>query len=141
MAANTTLIINTSLKELASALLFPTAARHIRMYEPAFSREPIMVSPNAPEAQWFGAVVEKKGNMPATRTVGNWRTSFGQAQILGSKDTLAASEIVVARRGKFGSIHMDSKTHEITLVYYGADVRLAVGRFLVNPVVPRRMLH
>jgi hypothetical protein len=140
MAANTTLIIQTGLKELASVLLNPAQANRVRMYEPV-GRGPIMVHPTAEEANWFGAVVEKNGNMPATRTVGNWRSSFEGAQILGKKDTIAASEIVIARRGRFGSIHMDDRTHEITIVYYGADVRLASGRFMVKPIVPRRLFY
>ena len=140
MAANTTLIIQTGLKELASVILNPAMARRVRMYEPV-GRGPIMVNPLVEDARWFGAVVEKNGNLPVTRTVGNWRTSIDGAHILGNKETVAASELVVTRRGRFGSIHMDAKTHEITLVYYGADVRLASGRFMVKPVVPRRLFY
>ena len=139
MASNTTLIINTGFKELASALLFPSSARRVRMYEPV-GRGPIQVTPSASEARWFGAVVEKNGDQPVTRTVANWRTTFDRAQALGSKETLAAGALVVERRGRFGSIHMDPKTHEITLVYYGAAVRLAPHRFLANPVTPRNLL-
>ncbi len=140
MAANTTLIINTGLKELASALLFPASAARVRMYEPV-GRGVVEVSPRAPDAHWYGAVVEKRGNLPATRTIANWRTSFDEAQVVGSKETLASRDIVVARRGKFGSIYMNPKTYEITLVYYGADVQLAAGKFLAKPVVPRSMFH
>ncbi len=138
MAANTTLIIQTGLKELASVFINPAKARRVRMYEPV-GRGPIVVSPTVEDAQWYGAVVEKHKNMPATRTVGNWKTSSAGAQILGSKEILAASDIVVARRGRFGSIHMDPKTHEITLVYYGATVRLVPSRFLASPVAPHNL--
>lgn len=139
MASNTTLIINTGLKEFASAMLFPNSARRVRMYEPVPGRDAIHVSPKAPDAQWFGAVVEKNDHMPVTRSVANWRTTFNHVEAVGSKITIASGALVVEKRGRFGSIHMDPKTHDITLVYYGAAVRLAPAKFLAQPIAPHNL--
>lgn len=136
-----------SLKELFGSIVHPNRAKRIQAFYPATEIDnwaiaiiTLRTTPDDSRIGWNGIFMEKKINLPATRSIGRWKTTTQGTMPLRLDDSFAEGNLVVEKRGLLQGIYRDPNTKDITFVYSGADVHLQPSRQISFQIRPRKIL-
>lgn len=135
--SHTTLAVTSgsSFKELLGSIVHPDRAKRVQAFFPATEIDnraikiiTLRTTPDDSRIGWNGTLIEKKLDLPATRSIGRWRTTMKGTTPLRLDDTFAEGSLIVENRGFLQGIYRDPNINDITFVYSGADVHLQPSR-------------
>lgn len=147
--SHTTLAVTSgsSLKELCESIMHPNHAKRVQAFCPATEIDnwaiqiiTLRTTPDDSRIGWNGIFIEKNLDLPATRSIGRWRTTSKGTMPLRLDDTFAEGSLIVEKRGFLQGIYRDPRTKNITFVYSGADVHLQPSRQISFQIRPRKIL-